>query len=383
MEGLRGIAAVSVLAAHSVIYLRAGTGTNPVRELGSMGLHGVTLFFVLSGFLLYLPFARAIVERRPRPRARAFWRNRFLRIGPAYLVIFLVACVLLPGATTSAISGQTLLHPHAAQIGRLTDPALVLANLLLVQGYFPSGMLTGLNTSWSLVPEVAFYAVLPGLALAGMALARRWRRPVVAAAAVPACLVLVGEAVRVSLVLHFRGTASGHRVIGLIGDSWTAVLYRSIAVNIDLFALGMLAAVLLVTLGRRDPAAARRVCQAGLATGLVILLPSFLVDGEFAIGLIAASLVARITLAGESSHVASQLLNSSPMVYLGRISYSIYLWHYPIVMLLMVHGWFLAGGSAASLANVALVLVITVALSDVSYRLIEAPALRRKVRAQA
>ena len=57
--------------------------------------HGVILFFALSGFLLWLPFAAALLNGRRPPSIRAYARNRFLRIAPAYWVILLIASFVL------------------------------------------------------------------------------------------------------------------------------------------------------------------------------------------------------------------------------------------------------------------------------------------------
>ncbi len=89
IEGLRGIAAGSVMLGHTIILLGAAGFVVPgfLYPLTGLLLQGLTLFFVLSGFLLYRPFASAIINGRAAPRTRDFLRNRVLRIWPAYLVI--------------------------------------------------------------------------------------------------------------------------------------------------------------------------------------------------------------------------------------------------------------------------------------------------------
>ena len=90
IEGIRAIAATSVLVYH--VYLNGapdarpvdlGVATKPVENLRA----GVTLFFVLSGFLLYRVFVAAALRGLPMPSVREYLRNRALRILPAYLVI--------------------------------------------------------------------------------------------------------------------------------------------------------------------------------------------------------------------------------------------------------------------------------------------------------
>src|SRR4051812_30060024 len=175
IEGMRGVAALSVMLAHIAIGLLGGYAVpGALGQLVGLGLHGLTLFFVISGFLLYRPYAAAVVAGRSRPSTSRFYRNRVLRIAPAYVVIFLISALLLG---TVVIHAGTATEPDITRhdIGRMTDPVLLLLNLTLTQGFVPHGMFTGLNVSWSLVPEVCFYLLLPALGWLGVLLARRLR----------------------------------------------------------------------------------------------------------------------------------------------------------------------------------------------------------------
>lgn len=103
VEGTRGVAALSVLAFH--VWLRGGSGLGDVGVVLSYGWLGVPLFFVLSGLLLYRPFARAIVAGSNLPSFRRYARARSLRIFPAYWLV-LLCCVpfLDPRFAESAVS---------------------------------------------------------------------------------------------------------------------------------------------------------------------------------------------------------------------------------------------------------------------------------------
>src|SRR5439155_14852002 len=131
---------------------------------------GVTLFFVLSGFLLYRPFAQAALNGTARPSIRRYLRNRALRILPAYWTVLLVS--VGAGATVVAATESGNL------VGRL-GPGQLSASLLLVQSYRPSTIFTGLQPAWSLCVEAAFYVLLPLAALAASARRRRsvWLPP--------------------------------------------------------------------------------------------------------------------------------------------------------------------------------------------------------------
>ena len=142
-DGLRALAAVLVIAYHAGSVSHAshsGRLAPVVAELKG----GVVVFFVVSGFLLYLPHARAIRAGRGLPRWQEFAGRRAVRILPAYWV----ALALL------AVAG--LVH------GVLTQGWWRFFGL--AQIYAPSSLHHGLDIAWSLCTEVTFYALLPVLA---------------------------------------------------------------------------------------------------------------------------------------------------------------------------------------------------------------------------
>src|SRR3954453_2944883 len=105
IEGLRAIAALSVMAEHTWLYAAGGPGLRgPGRWVPNLG-NGLTLFFVLSGFLLYRPFAVAMAGAGPAPRIAAYARNRVLRIYPAYVVALLGTALVLQSAVVPAPGG--------------------------------------------------------------------------------------------------------------------------------------------------------------------------------------------------------------------------------------------------------------------------------------
>jgi len=180
-DGIRGVAALMIVLAHTITFLKAEDYAAPglLGKVYVVCTQSLTMFFLLSGFLLYRPFVKSIVQRRPLPNVRDYYRGRVLRIYPANIVIVLVAGLLLGVTVTRLLPFG---DDRLVDIGRLTDPGTLAANLLLVQGYFPHTVLTGLDASWSLVVEAMFYLVLPPLAWLGLRLSRRM--PALAAAAV-------------------------------------------------------------------------------------------------------------------------------------------------------------------------------------------------------
>ncbi len=187
IEGLRALAATAILAFH-VWDETAGVQAGASQHLFANLRAGVTLFFVLSGFLLYRPFAAAVVRGEASPSVRRYAVNRALRILPAYWAILLLDALLLDR-------------------GLLTRPLQLVANLSFAQNYVPRYQpnghhYLGIGPAWSVVIELSFYALLPLLGLLAFAAVRRSRRPT-AAALTPAAFMLLGGAA--SLLAYRRG----------------------------------------------------------------------------------------------------------------------------------------------------------------------------------
>ena len=377
VDGLRAVAALSVLAHHVWLVSRApGASTTDLPGAGEDVFqsfrYGLVLFFALSGFLLFRPFAAAILRGQTLPNAREYLRNRALRILPAYWVILLVTALVLAAAATDAV-----------HIGTLTDPAKLAANLALVQNYHPDTVITGIGPAWSLGVEVIFYLALPLLAGGAALLAARSRDPrgrVIAVVAAPAALLVLG--------LASKGLLAG----GVDDTSrWAGVARLAFPVHGDLFAFGMFAAIahVLASDGRLTLPRAWR--PAALAAGVVALFAASLLasrtggqlQGTFTDTIVGAGfmlILAAVCLPGTRTVPGpARVLSIRPLAYLGLISYSIYLWHMPVILVL--RRWGVHADDAASLV-VALAAVVpaTVALSALTYHFVEAPAMARKHR---
>jgi peptidoglycan/LPS O-acetylase OafA/YrhL len=343
---------------------------------------GVILFFSLSGFLLYRPFAAAVVRGAPGPGVGSYLRNRALRILPAYWAILLLAGVVLQVG---------LLRDDASklQLGSLTsEPITLVENVLLVQSYNRDTLLTGIGPAWSLVIEVAFYLAVPALAwlaavLARSATSRLGRRR--AALAPPAGMLLVG----------LGGKAVAHLVAGSSSGweaDWHSVLARSFLANADLFAFGMALAVLhtevrdgAVTLPRRWRAGA---LAAAAATALVAV---WVVPDGMGLGVarydtlmaVSCSLLLAIVVLPDPRLSRRprllSLLDTRPLVVVGLASYSLFLWHEPLVYWLREHGLTLAG-AGGFLINLIVLAAVAGALAALTYRYVERPAMARKRR---
>lgn len=380
IEGLRGVAALLVLFRHVGQHTTDQDLTGVVGRFSVLAEHGLTLFFVLSGFLLFRPFAAAVLDGDPLPSMREYARNRALRIVPAYLVIFVLVALVFGMAYTEGAPGLA----GYDTIGRLTDPTAIALNLLLLQTYVPGYIITGIGPAWSLTTEVAFYLALPFLALLSYRLGARMSRR--AAVMVPPALFIgVGTVVTVAVAFMKRGMSTAQSVQFSWGQTWTAVLDRSLLSHADLFGWGMAAAVLVELLRRGEfrgiTAATRAVL---LVAAAVLLLPVAAASpvGGLTVGVAASLALIAVVLpaGGGQTSVLARRLEWAPMRYAGLVSYSFYLWHLPVIFWLREHDA-TAGQDTRGLVVTTLVAVaITLALSSATYWLVERPALNAKRR---
>lgn len=141
MDSIRALAALMIVVYHASLSMDVGSGARSSFETLAIG---VPVFFVVSGFLLYRPFAVALLTGRRGPRTAAFAWRRFLRIVPAFWVALTV--VALAGESTISLSSLPPLYGFA-------------------QVYDADTLHLGLPQAWSLDCEIVFYAMLPLVAV--------------------------------------------------------------------------------------------------------------------------------------------------------------------------------------------------------------------------
>lgn len=313
--------------------------------LGALGAFGVDVFFVLSAYL--------ITELLLREKAllgdldlKAFYTRRILRIWPLYFFFLAIAGVL-----TFIIPGQQI-GWHAA-----TAFLLLGGNWWIVLHGFPSSVIFPL---WSVSIEEQFYLLWPPLV-------RKMRAVHIAGLAF--ALLILAFCARLYLGTH--------------GATETQVWCNTLA-QLDPLAAGILLAVYLrgeapkiVPLGRVVVIGFGMICLAAAANHWQIkadpLTPSRILIGYPVVALGGAAL-----LVGVLS--SAKLLHKSALVYLGRISYGLYVYH---VFGLMLSDYLVpkAEGSLARYAlRVAIALTITVSCAAASFRWIETPFLNLKQR---
>lgn len=299
VDGLRAFAAMWVVLFH----IRAFSGGKlppGADTFARSGSTGVSLFLVLSGFCLFLPYSGG---RSHRFRSRSFFRRRWLRLVPAYyasIAVVVIAVILTSGRDGLApLSGWSLAQQTGAHVG-------------LVQQFFPSTFY-GLNGAyWSLGLEWEFYLTLPLL----IWVARR--RGVVPTVAV---VILVNVLYRFALA----GITSGG-LIAAHGALATDVLPNVFLGRWGEFALGMLAAELYTT--GRLPQLVPKV-----RWGILVLVPLALAIAGDPIAHLVFGVVFFILLCLvlTRDNVVARAFSWKPIVILGTMSYSIYLIHTPVL----------------------------------------------------
>ncbi|QFY06479.1 acyltransferase family protein [Nonomuraea phyllanthi] len=351
LDGIRACAALGVWLLHvgsntGVMY-REGMYSWMMARLGI----AVPVFFLLSGLLLYRPWARAVIEGTPRPALLRYLWRRVLRVMPAYW--------LVAGLALWAWSSLGWLD--------------WVKWMLLLQNYFPGDPAPdGLYQMWTLPIEMAFYVLLPLLAWALHRWARRGGNPPVRLLAGIAVLPVI-SVVTVVATREF-------------GQSQLAL---TLPYNLVFFACGMAMAVLSVWIGHSrviDALAPQllvlalilyAVLSTELAGPRTLTLPT-LSESLTRMSLeaaIAVLVVAPFALAPRTGSLRHRVLGNPVSAYLGRISYSFFLWHVPVITLqLKLTGAPPFGGDFPSVAVVSL--MVSLLLSVGTYHLIEVPALK-------
>lgn len=325
LEGLRAIASLGVLATHVAFQ----TSVDPATHIGAVLARFdffVAVFFALSAFVLW--------RRRSKQRMRVYYFKRCARIMPAYLATVIAVLLFIP-----------------------TGPWL--ANITMTQIYWLHGLMAGLTHMWSLCVEVAFYLVVPLLAW----LLGRFDRPV--------RIVLIAGGAAFSLVWPWIPLVESSIDQGLPNMQIWPPAYAC------WFAVGMIAAELE---GIRFP---RLPSFVWVFLALVVAWiagqewfgPLGLVHpspGEFNLRILAGTVFAALLVVPYALGTPSRILDSEWMKTLGTWSYSIFLWHLPVLTSVfpllgvpLFSGYFLLVFAATVL--------ITIPVAAISYTFIEEP----------
>jgi peptidoglycan/LPS O-acetylase OafA/YrhL len=307
LTGLRFFAALQVIVFHCSRW-RQWPAWAPLRNAAGAGYVAVSLFFVLSGFIL--TYAHAGPEAPPIDR-RAFYVNRFARIYPAYAFALLLAAPMF-----------------AVHTFRVEGPAAVLeqgtAVALLLQAHVPAFAMAWNPPAWSLSAEAFFYLLFP---LVAPRLARC--RVSTALGVGAACY---GAALALPLAyLYFAPDAP----VPASSESqafWLNELRYGPLVRFPEFVLGIVAGRLYLDMGApRDSARWTWPAAASLAVLFVALgcspaIPYVVLHN----GVLAPVFALLVTSLAAGGGAIARVLASRPLVALGDASYSLYVLHLPL-----------------------------------------------------
>lgn len=376
LDGLRTLAVVAVVLYHLNLTWAQG------------GLLGVTIFFVLSGYLITRLLLNEIAKTG-RIDLKSFWIRRIRRLFPAVVTVVVVTCAL---CTVFNHVMLTKMRPDIL-------PSLLFFNnwwqIMQDVSYFNAlGDPSPLTHFWSLAIEEQFYLIWPPLLLAMVSVHMskpNTRRVVLGLAAVSALamMVLYNPATDPSRVYYGTDT----RVFSLLLGAWMAFIPdRDLAPARLVRHLGLdrLAGAAKHGKSKSDTAEAATTKPSELArfwsspasidlmgvVGLVglaamVALTNGYTAFQYRGGTLLCSILTLMVIAAcvQPQGMVARALAAEPLVWIGKRSYSIYLWHYPLLLLMNP----VANINDTPWWHYILQVLLVVAVAECSYRFIETP----------
>lgn len=345
LESLRALAALGVAVGHAWGlghgYVIAETQRTFAGRIIFGGGFGVYLFFALSGYLLFWPFARRSFGGGAPIDLRRYALNRAVRILPLYFVAVIALLLLQEGGGTGE------------QWWRF---------MLLAENFSRETVVTVDGVLWSLVVEVHFYILLPLLA-AATAFVSRGSLPRAAA-----FLLGIG-AISLALRLHYvQGPVDGD-----------AVWRYNLPSTFFFFVPGMLLALLRLRVEARRPRwldGPLGASGAWLAASVVVWVVVFYDYGLTPLTTIASFFAIAACVLPLRESLGRRFLDWRPLAAIGVVSYSLYVWHSRV----QVHVAGIDGFPDGTVPIMLITLPLSVAAAFLSYRVIEAPFLRLRRR---
>lgn len=365
VDGVRAIAALTIFGFHVCFHLGLLSADLLSRYLGNLNV-GVPIFFVVSGFLIYRPFVAKRFEQQRAPEIEPYAIRRALRIVPAYWVALVIVTLVLGLQAT------------------VFTPSGIVTYFGFLQVYDIGTVIGGIGQAWTLCIEVSFYLALPVWAFfARRLLPRGGGRRQMLRGELWALAALFAASVLWQLIIS---------PLFIPGDRGYLIAQISLPAFADQFALGMAMAVISVAIStgphkprvllfvERNPwlwvvAALALYSMLGLKIGPLGIGESWADAGLFrhiVKGLIGVCVLAPAVFGGSLGGVVRVALGWRPLMLLGLISYSFYLYHLAFILKLNEVVWLhnLGWGAVAVAA-----FVCSVVTAAISYRLVEAPGI--------
>lgn len=395
LEGLRAIAAGLVVLTHAT-FIAGDERSGWLAQPGRFGDAGVAIFFTLSGFLLYRPFAVDHRAGRRQMPSLGFWWRRVLRIFPCYW------------AALTILWGIHSFKPFGFQMGFDLGPEWWKYYLLL-QIYIPRLGQGGIAQSWSIATEISFYLLLPLWALLIRGLSRRRATPFWLEMGGVAFLFVFGYLSRWWFSHYTALAVPRFPELGLPdGVTWRAVSFTWLPNQIDFFAIGMALAV--VSAWATGRGALDRLARWTrfpslwwlAALGVYLVITYGLADntGDYKsaywqtrsllYGLLGFTMLVPLVFGDQTRGAVRRFVAWKPMWWAGVVSYGFYLWHLSLMERLVtmpapdggpavwtgVFGWRLSHANVYGLF--VLGTAAGLAVAAVSWYALERPLLRFK-----
>ena len=364
LDSLRGLSTILI-----VVYHTSFVSGYTVAHADSIGAYidrlnvGVAIFFVLSGFLIFRPFAHSLIHGSPLPKTWNYYLKRASRILPGYwLALFVLA----------GLDALTIVNTSG-----------FIRNVFIVHSFTEHNVFTGIRQAWTLAIEMSFYVVIPAFAYVFVRQTKQRNGPVSASTLLKALSFLFVGAYVFRIVTH-------HSHFWFLN---TAHLW--LPSHMDTLALGMGLAVLVETpvsaktLSKLRNVIANHtgsfvVCSvfvwlisANINMAIGLNRTEFHIDllGHFLYGIASVLLVAPFCV--DSQSLLVKAMSFRLFTWLGTISYGIYIWHMA----------FLGGNLAEKympytendgqvLLRFLVVLPASIAIASLSYYVLERPTMR-------
>ena len=339
LDGLRALAVIMVLAYHLKI------------PFAKSGLLGVTVFFVLSGFLITRILITEIEETHTID-LKNFWVRRIRRLIPAVLSMAVV--IIFVSAVVNRVVFTKGCKDFVASVLGFNNWWQIFNKV----SYFEAaGAPSPFTHCWSLAIETQFYLIYPLLLLL-LARVVRGRKKRGKVFAIVSALLAVVSMILMAVLYNPNGDPSrvyygtDTRAFALLIGALAAIQleYRIIKVRLPRKIWALIGSISLIVL-----------------TCMMVFISSYssflYYGGQAIVSLLTAFVVYAVTV---SRSMLNKILGHNALKWIGDRSYSIYLWHYPIIILI-------SGGKKSAWWIMIIEIVLSVILAELSYRFIETP----------
>jgi peptidoglycan/LPS O-acetylase OafA/YrhL len=323
MDSIRAIALLAVVAAHASFFMSLGGAS----ELSHLRFDfSVRVFFMISGFLLYRPYVRARLADWRFPSTKAYFWRRLLRIVPAYWVALTVIAIWLGISYVFSARGIPTYYGYA-------------------QVYQPGWAVGGLPQAWSLCVEVLFYICLPAWAWLMWRVGRRASGGRIVRMELLGCAALFTASVVYKVIVTATGAIEGPNGVPFQLNTLTFF---------DDFACGMALAVLSAWYDGRPAGSLPRPLRIldrwpslawGIGLGTLGVTSLFVglfghvgqnisgaeyLERHYLLELIAVALLLPAVFGDPANGLVRRFLANRAMLYMGLVSYAVYLWHFAV-----------------------------------------------------